>query len=289
MALLPFTQLIDGAKTIPGAVWGTIFGAIWGSLFGLLTSTLTERRSTARAEAQRQHESEEKTRDRTMTLRREVYLPVAAEYNAAVKFLSTMPSYTIDEIAKAKPLEQFAASAAKLALVSSQETAIAAQKLSTECGAIYLRFAPMAMEISATRGLADVHTRTREKYLADMEKVSQSTGDMLESGENNDVRVAGLQLRNGTLHRLFEREGKKLDDVNRKANELHKEYGLQFLPHLKALLELGVKVVVSMRRDLGQESNVSDFEDQARASSDRMFSMAEEVLKGMNPEPQNGA
>lgn len=224
-----------------------------------------------------------------MALRREVYLPVAAEYSAAINFLSTMPNHTIDEIGKAKPLGQFASSAAKLSLVSSQETAIAAQKLSTECGILYMRFAQMAMEISAKRGLADVHTKTREKYFAEMEKVSQDTGAILESGEQKDARAVGLQLRHNVLNDLFEGESKKLDEVNQSMAELHRVYGLQFLPSMKSLLSLGVQVVVFMRQDLGQDGSVDEFEKQARESSERVFSMAEEVLSSVNAAPKNVA
>jgi len=214
-----------------------------------------------------------------MALRREVYLPVVAEYNDALKFLSTLPNLTIDEIGKSKPLGQLASSAGKLGLISDQETAIVVHKLSVECSSIYIRFAPVAMEIAALRGIADVHTKLREKHLAEIERVTLASGAILESGERNDIRAAGLQRRYEVLNSLFEQEGEKLASVNRKASELHRSYALQSLPAMKSLLDLGVQTVLRMRQDLGQTGNADTFAKEAREAAERMYKLAEEALR----------
>lgn len=272
-------NFIEIAKTIPGAVWGTIFGAIWGSFFGLLTSTLTERRTAARARDQRDHDSMEKTRDRAMTLRREAYLPMAAEINEAMGFLGRMPNHTIEEIGKGEPLSRLSSAASKLALVSSSKTAIAVNNLSTECNLLYLRFSSIAMEIAAIVSLIGTHEALRQERLTEMGRLNSAMAAINASGEPDGQKFQALQRQYEAANKLFADQSKKIDDANAQRQALHTRYGTEFLPAVRALLDDSLSLMISMRQDLGQDEPGHDFAKQAKANVDRIYSLAEAALR----------
>ena len=273
------SNVIEIAKAIPGAVWGTIFGAVWGSFFGLLTSTLAERRTAARAKDQRAHDSTEKARDRTMTLRREAYLPMAAEINDAMGFLGSMPSYTIDEIGKAAPLNRLSSAASKLALVSSSQTAIAANNLSTECNLLYLRFSTIAMEIAGLVSLINTHEALRQERLDEMGRLNAAMAAINASGQPDSQKFQALQRQYEAANHLFSEQSKKIDDANAQRQALHTRYGTEFLPAVRALLDGSLSLMISMRQDLGQDEAGDDFAKQAKANVDRIYSLAEAALR----------
>lgn len=268
-------------SAVPAAVWGTVFGAVWGSLFGLLSSTLAERWSAARAKAQREHDSQEKARDRNMTLRREVYLPLAADVNEALTFLSTMPTRTIEAIGGADPLSRLGAAASKLGLVASADTAAAANNFQTECGMLYLRFSPMAMEIAGIAHGVGVAERIRDEYLAEMGRLNTALAAMNASGQP-DIQKFHAHMRQYEVAKdAFERQSLQINERNARRQALHLQYGMEFLPAMRQLYDAGLAVSVAMRRDLGQEQIGDSFVAQVKANIDRTYSVAEEMLRKM--------
>jgi hypothetical protein len=266
-----FTGLVDTIKNIPGAVWAAVVSA----LFTLITVRLTERGNVKRTREQRAHDAEEKARDRTMTLRREVYLPVLAEYNSAISFLSTMPRHSIDDIGKAEPLHKFSTAAAKFGLVSSPAAALAVHRLSTECGLIYLRFGRAAIDIAQVRNAIQVRDEILAKHIEEMNRVNAAMVAINESAKREEARFAALVRQHAAIKTMYDDKATSRDVLMQQQAQLHNAYGRDFLIALKAVLDVGINATVAMRKDLGQDDVGDDLMRELRANTARIFAAGE--------------
>lgn len=280
-----FAEIRDVFAGIPGVVWGAVVSAA----FTLLTVTLTERRNIKRTREQREHDSLEKARDRTMTLRREVYMPVMAEFNAAMNFLATMPSHTIDVIGKAEPLNAFATAAAKLSLVSSPTTAIAIHRLSVECGALRIRFAQVSIDIAQAQGQIDIHSKLRDGHIAEMNRINATLKEINEAGERDDRRFGVLGEQYKFARKLFDQEVAAIDELTREHQHLYGVFGRTFLPALRGLLDKSIQAMVAMRQDLGQEDVAEDLIRELKANAERLYSMAEASFAQLSESADTGS
>jgi hypothetical protein len=282
-----FAEIREVLALIPGTVWAAAVSAG----VTLLTVSLTERRNIKRARDQREHEAAEKARDRTMTLRREVYLPVMAEYNSAMAFLANLPSHTTEMIARAEPLISFSTAASKLGLVASTETAIMVHKLTIECAALKLRFSETATEAAQLRHVVEVRDKLRDGYVGEMGRINVAVKSMNESGERDDRRFTVLTQQYGFTQNLFDRETENIDALVRKHREIYAKFGVQFLPALRDLLDISIRTMVAMRRDLGQEGESEVLMREMKSNADRFYAIAQASLRRQlstsHPELQN--
>lgn len=281
--MLSFAEVKELLGSIPGAVWAAGLSAA----ITLLTVNLTEKRNMKRTRDQREHESSEKARDRTIALRREVYLPLAAEFHDAISFLARMPSHTIDEIGKAEQLGRLTSAGAKLALVSSPETAIAGNNLATECSLLYMRFSTIAMEIASLTSVIANLEEYRKGHLTEMERITSSIAAINATGQPDELKFQALQRQfNGTMA-MHEQQSSKIEENNAKLRALYAEYGAQFLPAVRLMTDASLSIMAAMRRDLGQDLPGDGFEAQAKANADRIYEAAEAVLRGSPAKKNN--
>lgn len=265
------SELIALFRSVPDAAWGVF--ATW------VTVALTEGRNSKRARDQREHDAIEKDKERTMTLRQEIYLPVATDLTSVMSFLGAMPSYSIDEIAKSDPLRRYSAAAAKLALVATPSTALAVHRLSTETGALYLNVMALAMSIAERRSLLDVVDNLRETQLDEMARINADLAAIQESGIRDDVRFNALQMRYQSVQRVFDSQGHDRDEMARLQDEAFREYGQKLLPQMRMLLDVSISVLVALRWDLGQAGDAAEFEREMRRQSQRVYAEAEAALR----------
>lgn len=266
-----FAEIKELLGAIPGVVWGAVVSAA----FTLLTVTLTERRNIKRMREQREHESLEKARDRTITLRREVYLPVLAEFNAAISFLSTMSRHSIEEIGKGEPLQKFSTAAAKFGLVSSPEAALAVHKLSTECGLLYLRFGRVAIDIAQVRDAISVQDEIRSKHISEMNRVNAAMVAINESAKRDDARFAALERQHSSLRKLYDDQSKSRDKLAVQLQQSSNAYGRDFLIVLRSVLAAGIQATIAMRKDMGQDDVPDELMHELKANTARIFAAGE--------------
>jgi hypothetical protein len=263
-------QVVSVLRAIPEAVWG--------ALITLLTVALTERRNEARTKAQLAHEAQENERSRTMELRREVHLPAVAAMAEVVSFFGAMPSKTAEEINASEPLLRFAVAASRLSAVSEPQTALLANEISTECGLLFLQLAPMALSVTVARSAIETHDELIAQYLKGMSGVTAAMREINESGIQNDVRFAALVRQQEELQRRFDDQFLKRGQAVAQMEVQQREYALTFIKAMRDLLEKNVRVLVSIRTDLGQDSDAAHFLQAMRGQGERVYAAAERAL-----------
>lgn len=140
-------DLIHLLEAIPASFWGVVFG----SLLSLGGITLTNRASDRRLSAQFEHERIQKTKEREMALRKEVFLAaaeaVAAGMNAVSRFGNLdLPNEQItgDYIEKSPAI-------AKVHVIAKPETIQSMVSFTGELGALFLRLFAKRFELMSKK------------------------------------------------------------------------------------------------------------------------------------------
>lgn len=223
-----------------------------------------------------------------MTLRREVYLPVLAEFNSAVTFLAAMPSYPVEAIQKADALQAFAAAAAKFGLVSSSGAAVAIHKLTTECGLLYLQFATQAMEVAQIREETVLHAKFQNEHVVEMNRINAALRAINETGVPDDTRFDALAGEYESVKKQWETQNQFRHELAMRQHQAFAVYGREFLPALKVVQDTSIEAIVAMRSDLGQKDSSDEMARELKANSERMYSSAKALIDAQTTESSNG-
>lgn len=121
-------------EAIPASLWGVALGA----LFSIAGVVIANRAGDRRLRAQFQHEREQKTKDREMALRKEVYLVAAEAISAGMNALGRFPNLELpnDQIASAYVEKSPAIS--KVHVIGQTHTVQALVKFTSQLGAVFL-------------------------------------------------------------------------------------------------------------------------------------------------------
>ena len=115
-------------QSIPAVIWSGVIASLL-TLSGVFMSNLS---NTNRLKLQLQHDEREKAKERTATLRREVYLRTVEELVRANAHLSGLPQLDITKTNLAEGLQGFASAAARLQLVAEPQTALLVNQLQAD-------------------------------------------------------------------------------------------------------------------------------------------------------------
>jgi len=113
-------DLIAFLKSIPDVIWSGLIASML-TLGGVLISNGS---NTNRLKLQLQHDANEKTKERTATLRREVYLRAAEELVKANAHLATLPQLDLSKTNLGDGLQGFFSATARLQLIAEPKTAL---------------------------------------------------------------------------------------------------------------------------------------------------------------------
>jgi hypothetical protein len=103
------STLVSLLTSVPSAIWSGILGALL-ALSGVLISN---RSNTTRLRIQLQHDAAEKSKERTSSMRREIYLRTVEELVKANSHLSGLPNLDPTKINIGEGLQGFFSAAAR--------------------------------------------------------------------------------------------------------------------------------------------------------------------------------
>lgn len=194
-----FFTLID---KIPGSLWGVVLG----SFFSLAGVALTNRASDKRLLAQFQHEQKQKTIDREMALRKEVYLAAAEAIAAGTNVVSQLVNL---DLPNDKLIADYAAKApaiAKAHIIAKTKTMQTLANFTGELGVIYLKLSAKRYELMIEKTqIAVLDNQTAESLKAQNRNLEMIT-------QYNIDGVVDDRLRQ-TLQRNFEFRQKRIDEA----------------------------------------------------------------------------
>lgn len=220
-------------------------------------------------------DAEQKSLDRTMTLRREVYLPLAAAMQDAQAFLGRLAVTRVEET---NPLTVFSAAAAKLAVVAEMSTAILASEISAD---ISIAFMNLTLAAAPAREATEDLAMFKE-FRAGAEKNGQlaqlEIDKFLRSGEKDDNKFGAL-CRNREAYAKLEQ--------NYRSGEVaaSKDHAINSVKYTRKLIEilpnLGMRcseLLLAVRQDLGLVHDASKFLSSQARDRDRMIQALKDLL-----------
>ncbi len=132
---------------IPATFWGVVIG----SFFSILGVTLSNRASDKRLRDQFDHERVQKTKEREMTIRKEVFLDAAEAVHAGINAISRFANLDISNDAVTKDFVERSPSIAKIHVIAKTSTVIAMTNLSGELSSVYLKLFAKRYELQVEK------------------------------------------------------------------------------------------------------------------------------------------
>ena len=271
--------------SIPDVFWSGIIGAVL-ALSGVLISN---RSNTTRLRIQLQHDANEKAKERTASLRREVYLRTVEELVKANSHLASLPNLDPTKVNLGDGLQGFFSAAARLQLVAEPKTALLVNKLVGEYGEFVIDLLALLQPVHAARSdiqIADSHyTRVQSevtRVLGELTKIN-------ESGNPNSAAFQGL----GRSFDFHQGQSSKFASDSKAAwsrfNKANIVFQRAVITKLRDLAPRQVPVMIELRRDLGLNGQMDELEAQMRQQIQRMedrFNALISALGGGKPVAQ---
>lgn len=274
---------------IPQTLWPAIFGAvgaIFGSIFGSLTGLggvlVSNRDNTKRLRTQLEHDGEQKAKERTATLRREVYMKAAEEMTKATHHVTNLPMVDTTKTSLADGMQDFFRAAAKVQLVCESNTAIVVSQLVATYGEVIVRLAPLVKPIYESKIDISIFDDLYKNAQAEVTRVLGEQRKLIESAKIDDDVFTALQR----SFEAFQAHSKEFADARSEAWEKLSEQQVPFykqlLVEMRAIAPLQISVLVEMRRDLGLTSDLDAYRKEMERQWESAEKNMETALKALN-------
>ncbi|MFZ3084615.1 hypothetical protein [Rhodoferax ferrireducens] len=272
------TILIAFLQSIPDVIWSGVIASIL-TLSGVLISN---RSNTNRLKLQLQHDATETAKERTSTLRREVYLRTAEELVKTNAHLASLPQLDVTKTNLADGLQGFASAAARLQLVAEPKTALLVSQLASEYGELVFKL--MAHLIPASKSKTDIRIADDlyTKAQAEVTRLLSEMAKLNESGKPDPQVFQALDM----SFKFQQSQAKSYADERNAAWASFNRHNLVFQRYLLAQLrDIGSKqipVMIEIRRDLGLTGDLDEIEAHMQRQWLRMESHLDALIVQLN-------
>ena len=271
--ILSLSKAVAVLQTIPASAWT----ALMGSLLTLAGVLVANRHSRHQLRVQLEHDAAERRKQRTVELRRTVYLSAAEEMVKANAVVGRIPTTAFGNANIAQELIPFFAAMMKLQMVGEPKTALLANGLASSYGEALGSAIARALPISEVVSAIDLKTERYEVVQVEIQRLLAAMNALSESGVDDKQRLDALNQA-FTLNMqlaaeievertaLRERHTELMVDATRRVAPIAGTLAMEFLP-----------LFVEIRRELDLGGNVDDFRAMLDSQVARMDSMVDQV------------
>lgn len=229
------------------------------------------------------HAAREKNRERTMTLRKEVYLPLVGSIPTVWSTLTKLPTTPqFDD----KPMMDFGTYAMRLAAVAETETAIIAMDLSTTTATTFMELMTLAMPAHEALNDAGLAKEYRVKAGLKAELVQAKIDELLQAGIGEKSNFEALAT-SQKYHHVRSQEHWAIECA---AMHQHAVYTMAYIRKLIEILpkldSLRVKLLLALRRDMGLRTSESEYKAAMEAECVRMVNSLEGFIGSLEKKIQ---
>jgi hypothetical protein len=271
--------LVDLLLSIPDVVWSGVVAAVLTSVLTLSAVLISNRSNTNRLRIQLEHDAAEKAKERTATLRREVYLRAVEELTKANSYLASLPQADLQKTNAAEGLQGFFVAAAKLQLVAEPKTALLVNQLVSAYAELLLRLLARIMPLQKARTDISISDDLYNQAQGQVTRVLAEMAKFTEAAHVDNHVFGALQRAfesyQGQAQKYATDRGVAWDEFNR----LNIEFCRQLLTDLRVVGELLIPVQVEIRRDLDLISDLAAFREQMQNQWNRMADQLETLLR----------
>lgn len=271
------TTFLKFLAAIPNVIWSGVIASVL-TLSGVLISNWS---NSSRLRMQLKHDSAEKAKERTATLRRDVYLQAAEELTKANSHLASLPQSDLTKTNAVNGLQGFFAAAAKLQLVAEPKTALLVNQLVATYGELLLKLLARLLPLQKAKNDISINDDFYNKAQAEVTRVLAEMAKFNEAAQVNNNVFSALQR----SFEGYQAQSKLYADARSAAwtefNQLNIQFCRELLVDLRQIGEQQIPVMIEIRRDLGLTAELSAFREQMDAQWSKMSIQIDEILNSL--------
>ncbi len=266
--------------SIPDVIWSGIIASFL-TLSGVLISN---RSNTTRLKTQLAHDREERFKERTQSLRRDVYLKTSEELVKLNAFLASLPQQDIAKGNLGDGFVGFQTASARLQLVAEPQTTLLAMRLSATYGELFLELMQHIMILGKAKVDIQVADDLYTKANNEVQRILSAMSQHNETGKTDQQAFEVLRRSFS-----FNQDQASKFAADRSAGWTAFNQGnIAFMRHLfSRLREIApqqMKLMAEIRRDLSLNGDLSEVESEMQKQLDRMTEKFSIFLQSMDSE-----
>jgi hypothetical protein len=244
-------QIVSATREVPSVVWGAVLGASIAGIISYITTRATNKNSREQLRMQLANDALQRDRERTMALRRDVYLPAAEAIVRAQQALGDVGNLNkeLPEIQKA--INDAYAATSKIHLVGDAATVRAVMAFFTALTPAYFELLRLRMPLATREYAAKANQGVADRANGDLLRTNELMKQFNLSGQTDQAAWARLV-------RQSEAEQKMVRDYNSAASTLRAQNMLGIQAMARRATELAIEVarkfpdaVLAARAELG--------------------------------------
>jgi len=263
--------------SIPAPLWG-IIGTAFGALLTLTAALIVNSGNNKRLKIQLRHDEKEKNTDRMNAMRREVYMDAIAEMIKVGGYLGDLPNGDVANKNISSDLQGFYVAAAKLSLVSSDETQKAVDALGIDYSKLIFVLMQRVVPLHAASLDIKLHAKYFDEFMSSVTRVSADITHFNESARTEQNVFAALERSfNFFLSQAKAQEEQRSEAQNR-FNELHMEFNRLLMLDMRKISALQVEVLIAIRKDLGIVTDEQHLRNRALNHYSEIFKSVDDAI-----------
>lgn len=267
-------QITELLKEIPDVVWsGVIASAI--TLAGVMLSNWS---NTKRLLRQLSHDSGEKQKERSASMRRDVYLKATEEMAKIGSYFGRLPQMHPVKDNLGDGLTDFLGASAKVQLVSEPETARLVGELTTRYGEIFLTLLGKVQPVHDLKIEIDITSDFYERNQVEVNRTLSEMRQINESGRPDSVRYDALQRSFDHAQSLANDYAEQRQDLYAKHNSAQRDFTIYLMQEMRTVGPLQVQVTAAIRRELNLDTDIKEYEARLQENWERMDAKIAQVL-----------
>jgi hypothetical protein len=235
---------------MPATLWG-IIGTAFGAFVTLTAALIVNSGNNKRLKIQLRHDEKEKNTDRMNAMRREVYMNAIAEMIKVSGYLGNLPNGDIANKNIASDLQEFYVAAAKLSLVSSDETQKAVDALGIEYSKLIFVLMQRLIPLNVTSSEMKLHAKFFDEFMSSVTRVSADITHFNESARTEQNIFAALEQSFNFFMSQANAQEEQRSEAHARFNDLHAEFNRLLMLDMRQISILQVEVLIAIRKDLG--------------------------------------
>lgn len=272
-----FMSIAQLLQSIPDVIWSGIIASIL-TLSGVLISN---RSNTTRLQTQLTHDRQEKIKERTLSLRREVYLKTVEELVKLNAYLASLPQQDIGKGNLGEGFVGFQTASARLQLVAEPRTALLALRLSGTYSELFLELMHHLMVLGEAKSDIQIADDLYTKANNEAQRILSAMTQLNETGEPDQQAFDALQR-----SFQFSQEQASQFAANRSAgwasfNRGNIAFMRDLFSRIREIAPQQMKLLVEIRRDLSLTGDLTEVEEEMQKQLDRMTEKLTQFLQAM--------
>lgn len=262
---------------VPDVIWSGIIASAL-TLSGVLISN---RSNTTRLKTQLTHDREEKVKERTLSLRREVYLKATEELVKLNAYIASLPQQDLAKGNLGEGFIGFQTASARLQLVAEPKTTLLAMRLSAAYGELFLELMQHIMVLGEAKYNIQI---ADEQYIKANNEVQRTLSAMT---QQNETGRPDQQAFDALQHSFaFNQEQASKFAESRSAgwasfNQGNIVFTRYLFSRIREIAPQQMQLMVEIRRDLSLIGDLSEVEEEMQKQLDHMTEKLNQFIQSI--------